>query len=309
MNFTWFAASYDNDNIPYRLLVFVQMTGALVLASGVESAFAHQDFTITVLGYVIMRIAGVAQWLRATASDPTHRPTALRYAVGISLCQVAWVLFLGLPAPLRVPGFVLFALAELLVPVWAERPTPTPWHAHHIQERYGLFTILVLGENVLSTTVAFQTALSDGAPDHLLGLIVGSLLVIYSLWWLYFYQSARRLIVSMRNAFIWAYGHFFVFGATAAIGAGLAVAIDQKTHHAEISFTEAGMAVAIPAAIYVVWLWILREHPHAKTLFDTLVFPVTAVLILLTPLTAQPVLLTGVLLAILVGIRLIRHLE
>jgi low temperature requirement protein LtrA len=39
MNFTWFATSYDNGDVPYRLLVFVQMTGALIMASG-------QDFIV-----------------------------------------------------------------------------------------------------------------------------------------------------------------------------------------------------------------------------------------------------------------------
>ena len=34
MNFTWFASSYDTDDIPYRLIVFVQMTGALISVVG-----------------------------------------------------------------------------------------------------------------------------------------------------------------------------------------------------------------------------------------------------------------------------------
>src|SRR5687767_15613860 len=73
MNFTWFASSYDTDDIPYRLLVFVQMTGALIIASGVEPVFRDHDLTVTVIGYVVMRVAGVAQWLRAVRSDPDHR--------------------------------------------------------------------------------------------------------------------------------------------------------------------------------------------------------------------------------------------
>jgi hypothetical protein len=80
-------------------------------------------------------------------------------------------------------------------------------------------------------------------------------------------------------------------------------------HHAEISEVGAGMALAIPSAIYVLSLWVLQERVVAKNLFDTLVHPITAVLILLTPFTNQPVLLTGILLALLVTIRLVRHLE
>jgi hypothetical protein len=35
MNFTWFASAYDTDDVPYRLLVLVQIAGVLVLAAGV----------------------------------------------------------------------------------------------------------------------------------------------------------------------------------------------------------------------------------------------------------------------------------
>jgi low temperature requirement protein LtrA len=31
MNFTWFASAYDTDDVPYRLAVFVQLTGALIM--------------------------------------------------------------------------------------------------------------------------------------------------------------------------------------------------------------------------------------------------------------------------------------
>ena len=43
------------------------------------------------------------------------------------------------------------------------------------------------------------------------------------------------LLTSFRKAIVWGYGHYFVFASAAAVGAGLAVAVDQATHHAEIS--------------------------------------------------------------------------
>ena len=310
MNFTWFASSYDTDDIPYRLLVFVQMTGALIVASGVEPVFTERDLTIPVIGYVVMRVAGVAQWLRAARSDPDHRPAALRYAVGISLCQAAWILLLFLPRHLHLPAFVVLALVELGIPIWAELASPTTWHTQHIRERYGLFTILVLGESILSTSMAIQSAVDEGAMNGgLISVVIGGLLIVYAMWWLYFYQSTRHLMTSLRTAFIWGYGHWLIFGATAAVGVGLGVVIDQVTYHAEISAAGAGMAVALPSVIYILSLWLLQEHSRAKNVVDTLLHPVTAVLILLTPFTGQAVLLTGILLCTLVAIRVVRHLE
>ena len=64
MNFTWFATSFGTDDWLYRVLTFVQMAGVLVLAAGIEPAFVDHEFTLVVFGYVVMRVAMVAQWLR-----------------------------------------------------------------------------------------------------------------------------------------------------------------------------------------------------------------------------------------------------
>src|SRR5437763_13313863 len=79
MNFSWFASAYDTDDVPYRLLVFVQMLGALVLAAGVPAATGGFDYRAVTIGYVLMRVAMVVQWLRAARGDTGHASTALRY--------------------------------------------------------------------------------------------------------------------------------------------------------------------------------------------------------------------------------------
>ena len=204
MNFTWFASSYDTDDVFYRLIVFVQMTGALIFAAGVSRVFATGDLTITVAGYIVMRIASVILWARAAIADPEHRPATIRYGAGIALCQVGWVLLLLLPDGLHVPGFVVLVGAELLVPGWAERATLTTWHPHHIVERYGLFTIIVLGESVLAAVVAIQSTIeAHSFNSDLVLLIIGGLLILYVMWWLYFYQPAHDLLGSLEGAFVW----------------------------------------------------------------------------------------------------------
>ena len=132
MNFTWFASAYDTDDALYRLTTLVQISGGLVLAAGVPRALETHDFTIITIGYVIMRLAMVAQWLRAASTDPPRRRAALRYAVGITVVQVGWILRLGLSQRWFLVAFLGLATAELLVPVFAERAAATTWHPHHI---------------------------------------------------------------------------------------------------------------------------------------------------------------------------------
>src|SRR5215217_6941744 len=161
MNFTWFASAYDIDDVPYRLTTLVQIAGALILAAGVPDAFDNGDFGVITLGYVVMRLAMVTQWLRAAAGDPPHRRSSLRFAAGITLVQLGWVLRLLLPEGLGMASFLVLVACELVVPIWAERAAPTTWHPRHIAERYGLFTLIVLGECVLSSTLAIQSALKE----------------------------------------------------------------------------------------------------------------------------------------------------
>jgi low temperature requirement protein LtrA len=161
MNFTWFASAYDCDDVPYRLATFVQLAGALVLAAGVQRAFEDGDYTIVAAGYVVMRLALVTQYLRAGRANPSRWATAVRYAFGVTVCQVGWVALLFFQGMVWHPfAFVALGIVELLVPAWGERAGATSWHPGHIAERYGLFTIIVLGESILATSMGIQTAVT-----------------------------------------------------------------------------------------------------------------------------------------------------
>jgi low temperature requirement protein LtrA len=307
MAFTWFASAYDCDDVPYRLLVFVQISGALLLASGVPTMFETRTPNIaTVGGYVVMRLALVVQWLRASSSDPERRRTARRYALGITVLQTAWVAMLFVPQYWVVPAFLTLAALDLALPAWAERASPTTWHPHHIAERYGLLTLIVLGESILSATTAIESAFTSGnALSDLAPLIVGGLLIVYSMWWIYFDRPVHDLLTSIRKAFVWGYGHYFVFGSAAAVGAGLAVAVDAATHQAKIGPVGAGVAVAVPVATYLVCLWIL--HYRSEYRRSRSYGPIAAVLVLLAPLTGHAVPLIGLILAALVALKLAVH--
>jgi low temperature requirement protein LtrA len=299
MNFTWFASAYDTDDTAYRLATLVQIAGALTLAAGVPRAFDETDYRLITYGYVIMRLALVAQWLRAARSDPARRRTALAYAAGITLVQIGWVVRLLLPESWSVPTFLVLVVAELLVPIVAERSSMTPWHPRHIAERYGLFTLIVLGESVLSATFAVQSAFDTGHDRALLSLAGAGIVIVFSIWWLYFDRPAHDLLTSLRRALIWGYGHYLIFASLAAVGVGLAVSVDYDIHVAHVSGVAAGYTVAVPVAVFLLVGWVLHVCPHQRGPVAA-AYPVAAVLVLGTPFTPAPVHLTAAVLAALV---------
>ncbi|MGI5347007.1 low temperature requirement protein A [Streptomyces sp. CA-250714] len=260
MNFSWFASAYDTDDVPYRLLTLLQMAGVLVLAAGVPDAFQDGDFSVVVVGYVIMRIAMIIQWLRAAAEHPEGRAAALRYAAGIAVVQCGWIARLWAPGVWAPVTFVVLVVAELAIPAWAEfRGRRTTWHPGHIAERYGLFTIIVLGEVILASLTAVQSALTDhGLTAPLVLIALGGLLLVFALWWIYF-TGSNATLATLRTALVWGYGHYLVFAALAALGAGLEAALDAAEHHGHLSERAAGLTVAVPVAVAMLVLGVLHR--------------------------------------------------
>ncbi|MFH8683959.1 low temperature requirement protein A [Streptomyces lydicus] len=282
MNFSWFASAYDIDDPPYRLVTLVQIVGVLILAAGVPRAFAAGDFTVVWCGFLVMRLAMVTQWLRAArGSRGAERRTALGYALGVTVCQVGWLGLLLLPEGDVLGVFVVVGLMELAVPALAERSHQTSWHPHHIAERYGLFTIIVLGETIAAATVAVQSALDESDElGTLLPLAGGGLLVVFAAYWIYFAVPIHLHLRSNRQAFLWGYGHYLVFCSAAAVGAGIEVAVEQAFGKAQLSASAAGACVTVPAALFMFTVWLIHSRHHKRGLAQHLVLPVSSVLVL-----------------------------
>ena len=184
------------------------------------------------------------------------RRRAFRFAGAVGGLQVVWVLRLGLSEQAAAVAFVVLALAEITIPFWAERSIDRPpFHFGHIEERYGLFTILVLGESILSATAGFQAALDEGGLTAELFVVgVGGLVMAFAAWWIYF-DHPGHLAPTPKNAFRWGYGHVVVFASLTAVGAGIEVAIEALGDHAPQR--TAALAVAVPMACFPLGLALL----------------------------------------------------
>jgi low temperature requirement protein LtrA len=312
MNFAWFASAYDTDDVPYRLLTLLQMAGVLVFAAGIPAAFEHFDFATAVVGYVIMRLALVAQWLRAAHGHPEGRAGSLRYAAGITVVQLCWIGWLFLPASARPAGFVVLVAAELAVPAWAEfGGRPTPWHPGHITERYGGFTIIVLGEVVAAIAAAVQDAVDQSrASPGLITVAAAGLLLVFALWWLYFKDSAAEDIrESLPWTFVWGFAHYLIFAAVAALGAGLQVAIGTLIHSTRVTPSFAAFTVAIPVTIYIVVLVPLSTRGSSEPV--ALLLTLLAGALIMAAAAATPALtlpLSTLIMVVLVALLLAYHL-
>lgn len=301
MNFTWFATSFDTDDWLYRVTTIIQMGGVLVLAAGIPAAFEEGDFTVPVIGYIVMRVAMIAQWLRASRGAGDLKGAARRYAIGIAGVQVLWVLFLLIPSgPLQLVAFVVFALVEVSVPVFAERRRQTPWHPHHITERYGLFTLIVLGESLLASANAIIDAKNElDSFVPLISISVLTLVVTASLWWIYFWAPHHRAITTFGRSLRYGYTHYLVFAAAAAFSAGIEVELDVLIGESHLSTIQASFTVTIPIAIFLLGVWWIAIRENADRVVNTVV-PVGAAVVLLDAVLPVPVAVSALVLVVIV---------
>ncbi|VXB48338.1 low temperature requirement protein A [Aeromicrobium sp. 9AM] len=267
LNFVWFNSAYDPDDTINRVLTLLQVFGSLVLAAGVPDFF-KEDLTLGVIGYVIMRVGLVLMWLRAAEGHAERRTTALRYAYGLILVQIGWVVALlvtGGHIPIWL--FVVLVACDFAVPFIAELAGTTPWHPHHVAERYSLFFIIVLGETILSVTVALQHAFDEESPPAELWFVVAAgVLITFTAWWLYFARDNSGILTDNSIGYVWGFGHYVIFGAAAAVGAGLAARIDHYTHHSEASDLVSSAFVTGPGAAFLAALWLINVRLHDSSM-------------------------------------------
>jgi low temperature requirement protein LtrA len=275
INFAWFASAFDTDDWVYRCLVMVQMIGVIILSLGLPDVFHsleagdHVDNRVVVLGYVIMRVTMIAQWARVARHNPQYRASATIFIVTLAVSQAGWVV-VALVNP-SIPAFfvcwaVLIAI-EMIGPIRAEGQQRTPWHAHHIAERYGLLAIICLGEGVVGTVATLSAVIEEqhGWTVDVALLAVAGTGLTFGMWWMYFIvPTADVLHAHRRRGFVWGYTQMAVFGSIVATGAGLDIAAYYLDHRSELSSLGTVLAVAIPVAgyiglIFATYGYLLRE--------------------------------------------------
>jgi low temperature requirement protein LtrA len=204
----------------------------------------------------------VGQWLRAAKQDPVHRSACLTYAGWVTVTQIGWIgtAFLHTSIPVTFVLVLLLILMETTGPVVAEtRMGGTPWHAHHVAERYGQFAIIALGEGMVGAVASLSAVVSaEGwSVDAVIVAVAGTALT-FGMWWVYFTVPQADLLHTHRERSFWSgYFQLVVFGSIVATGAGLHGAADYIQHQSALTSVETVLAVAIPIGVYVASMYVL----------------------------------------------------
>ncbi len=282
------------------IAVFVQICGALVFAAGIPRIFVDLDFSVGLLGFFIMRVSLISLYVRAGLNLHKERTFCMVTALGLLICQIGWYFqVVHIPKNLQLISFIFMAACEVLVPYFAAKWKIETTHHHHMVERYGLLTIIVLGECLLANANSFRSLAENFSYDLLLTCI-GGLLITFCLWWLYFERSDNYAKQESGVSFIWGYGHIMVFASTTIIGVGMAVVTDQLIGLTQLELKVASMTVAAPLAAFLLSLWSIHTFPMQSRQKIQLQLPVCALIILACPFLPHSLIAMGIILVLLI---------
>ncbi len=138
-------------------------------------------------------------------------------------------------------------------------------------------------------------------------LAVGTILILFSMWWLYFDDKVESELGNAKKAFLWGYGHYFVYLFATAVGALISVNVDVLSHHAKIDESTAVLGLALSIAGYLTSVWMCHDLLLDKKGLMKYELLILAVLVVGIAILFQSILLMGIAFVILNAIRLVRR--
>ena len=302
VGYTFYADRFETDDLFYRLLVLLAMLAIAGIALNTSLAFSSRSASrVLATSYVAVRLILLALYARAYRHEPRARPLCGSYLVGFSIGAACWLASVFVDPPLRYELWAAGLAVELATPLLSVSAIKrVPYHASHIPERLGSFTIVVLGETVALTVTGVTSRLHPAASL----IAAGGFFLAAALWWIYFeFVDDSPMRGGMLAGQTYVYGHLLVFLGITATGAGVLLAI--RTGNAGGLSAGARWALCGGPAIFLVAIGVIHLV-NTRRLRDVRVVArfgtgAAAAALAVAGSRVSPLTLVGLLLALLVA--------
>lgn len=253
-----YATRFDTDDTVERGATLLQMVAVIFMAANAEQGLDSESSAGFAAAYAVMRLILVARYLRA-ASRGAHRDLARDHADGFGAAAVLWLASSMSPLPWRYALWIGALAIDLGTAVVASRHTvAVPPHASHLPERFGLFTLILLGEAMVAIMTGIQHQPEWSATAA--GTALSGIGLVCAVWWAYFdgvdaagHRPVRCAADSRRLA-VWSAAHvplylgvalFGIATEHAVRGGGWHVLHGQEAALMALSVVLVGSAIAI----------------------------------------------------------------
>jgi len=224
---TFYADRFESEEPEYRILTFAGMLSVAALALRIETAFTPEGGDAFAFFYSIVLLILVLNYTRTAIYVPLARKLAVQYIIGLGGSAAIFLVSLLFYPPVQYGLWAMGLVLALATPFLSPKLARTiPIDFSHIPERFGLFTIIVLGEAVIAT--------ANGAADvpwsfETASTAVFGFAMAACIWWLNFEfvedDAIKRPVLLPRIMYL--FGHFFIVSSIVALGIGIEHAIKE----------------------------------------------------------------------------------
>jgi len=221
---TFYLTRFDSDDVGHRLITMLQIVAVGSLIIHLPDALGKSSAGFA-LSYAAVRYLLVAEYFRAGRHIPHVRPLINRYMLGFGIAATLWVVSTLIPIPHRFIFWYVAIVVDFLAPLTAgQLHSKFPPHLTHLPERFGLFTIIVIGEAVVSVVMGIRVdrlTFATGVAG-VMGLVIS-----FTFWWGYFEGvrgAGTRQLTSKNHVRAyqqWLYSHLPLTMGIASIAVGV----------------------------------------------------------------------------------------
>ncbi len=257
---TFYLSRFGTDDVLNRIFTMAQMVVVAFLTINVKGALGATGAAFAI-SYAVLRFMLVAEYLRVGKNVPEARPLTNHYIIGFGVAATLWLLSAFIPTPWRFLMWGVALTVDILTPITAGKiHLKFPPHPTHLPERFGLFTIILIGEAIVSVVFA----ISNIGLNFTTGIIgIMGFIIAFSIWWGYFEESrgAEARVQEKGDDIakyqLWLYSHFPLLLGIVGTAAGVKHVISQDLW-AQLSASEAwllcislGVALLSLSAIFL----------------------------------------------------------
>jgi inward rectifier potassium channel len=253
--YSFFANRFTLDDTPHRLLVFLKMFAMGAMAISATDVVVHGDHRLFAMSFCLVQGIVALMYLRAWKQADEGRRYARYWGLVFFIGALLWFVSIWVPPPWAYVMWGLGVATVLLAPVSKQSrqlAEQFPLDMEHLGERYGLLTIIVLGESFVKVLSYLAT------PDTLVSApylfkAAASLFITCSIWWIYFDDVAGAHLKKGRaNWIVWFFGHLPLALAVTAVGVAVKKFVTFDFAHPPVGAYQTFLAVSIALVFFSV---------------------------------------------------------
>lgn len=237
VGFVLYTDRFGTDDLSDRLLTLLQVAAVLVLAAAAKEATGDRAPAFAA-AYGAFRLILAVRYAAAARHVREARTECARESAGFALAALIWIASAFVAPPWRFWMWGAGLAVDVLTPFASPRLHQiVPPDAGHIEERFGTFINITLGEGFVGLVEAMRDNSWSGA---MFGTVALSLVIGFAIWWGFFDALDQGPIADVRTKRrtgpykIWVFSHLPLAAGVAALG----IAVGNLTEHANAGALE-----------------------------------------------------------------------